>query len=139
MKCVFKFLSIGLLFIFAVITISCEIGLGPSVDTETPIIEILSPEADAIIRDQFAIRGTWSDDGDIGSATVSIKRTDKKQSGEHKFDISFTKPSNGESKGTWSAIINPFKANIIDGSYVATVSFSDKGGPHCHSGPLLYN
>ena len=128
MKCVFKFLSIGLLFIFAVITISCEIGLGPSVDTETPIIEILSPEADAIIRDQFAIRGTWSDDGDIGSATVSIKRTDKKQSGEHKFDISFTKPSNGESKGTWSAIINPFKANIIDGSYVATVSFSDKGG-----------
>ena len=128
MKNLYKSILTFFLFAGSFVILSCEIGLGASVDTETPVIDITSPEADTIIRDKFAIRGSWSDDGEIGSASVTIRRTDKKTSTENKFNITIEKPVAGEAKGKWYAIIDPVSANIIDGAYVATVSISDKGG-----------
>ena len=128
MKNLYKSILTFFLLAGSFVILSCEIGLGASVDTETPVIDITSPEADTIIRDKFAIRGSWSDDGEIGSASVTIRRTDKKTSTENKFNITVEKPVAGEAKGKWYAIIDPVSANIIDGAYVATVSISDKGG-----------
>lgn len=100
---------------------SCEIGLGPAVDTEAPAIGITVPEVDAVIRDKFAIRGTWSDDGDIDSLTAKLKRTDG--NGE---PITYNGVADVNT-GKWQIIVDPEKENILDGSYEVTVSIKDKG------------
>ena len=58
-----KKIAIALLTIISIFTISCEIGLGASVDTEPPALTIQTPQVDSIIRDDFAISGTWTDEG----------------------------------------------------------------------------
>lgn len=107
-------------------SLSCEIGLGESVDTEAPEITITSPETDVIIRDSFAIKGTWSDDGSISRVNVTLSRTDG--NGE---DLTYTASLTGSNgSGEWSALIEPTKEDykIIDGSYEATVEIADAAG-----------
>ena len=71
--------------VIAITSMSCEIGLGASVDTEPPSISIDTPEVDSVIRDKFLIGGSWSDDGSIAELKVKIKKTDG--SGiEHEYD-----------------------------------------------------
>ena len=65
-----------LLLVFIALTFSCEIGLGSSVDTDPPTIDITTPPVDSIIRDSFLIGGNWSDDGEIAGVSVSLKKTD---------------------------------------------------------------
>ena len=55
---------------------ACEIGLGAAVDTEAPSIDIVTPPVDSIVRNEFALKGTWDDDGSIEGVTVTLKRTD---------------------------------------------------------------
>ncbi len=105
---------------------SCEIGLGSSVDTEAPSLEISNPPSDAIIRDEFAISGTWGDDGSISEVSVELVRLDNKT--PYKFSGIVTKDEKDKKKGTWSIIINPVENGIIDGSYEAVVSIKDNGG-----------
>ena len=105
---------------------SCEIGLGSSVDTEAPSLEITNPPSDAIIRDEFAISGTWGDDGSISEVSVELVRLDNKT--PYKFSGIVTKDEKDKKKGTWSIIINPLENGIIDGSYEAVVSIKDNGG-----------
>ena len=122
-----RFLSslwfLSILFIF----ISCEIGLGASVDTEAPNLEIQNPSPDAIIRGVFKIGGTWSDDGTIETVSVKLSRTDGKGK-ELEYQATFA-VSNEDSPNTWNCIINPQDpANIVlDGNYVAQVDITDTG------------
>ncbi len=109
--------------VFFAIFISCEIGLGASVDTEAPELEITSPETDAIIRDEFALGGTWSDDGTIKEIVVTVTRTDGKNSA-----FTYAAPFSGDGSGDWKVIINPKNDGILDGSYEATIAISDEGG-----------
>ena len=51
---------------------ACDIGLGGAVDTEAPTGSITSPGVNAVIRDAFAIAGSWKDDGSIASISVSF-------------------------------------------------------------------
>ena len=50
-----KKLCAFLTFLLILIIVSCEIGLGSSVDTEVPQIDISHPLPKAIIRDSFII------------------------------------------------------------------------------------
>ena len=124
-----RFLSslwfLSILFIF----ISCEIGLGSSVDTEAPNLEIQNPSPDAIIRGAFKIGGTWSDDGTIETVTVKLSRTDGKGS-EIEYQANFAE-SNDDSPNTWNCIINPQDSanTVLDGNYIAQVDITD-GGKH---------
>lgn len=124
-----RFLSslwfLSILFIF----ISCEIGLGSSVDTEAPQLEIQNPSPDAIIRGAFRIGGIWSDDGTIETVTVKLSRTDGKGS-EIEYQANFAE-SNDDSPNTWNCIINPQDSanTVIDGNYIAQVDITD-GGKH---------
>ncbi|MCR5189045.1 MAG: hypothetical protein K6C97_08915 [Treponema sp.] len=113
-----------LLFITSVFFVSCEIGLGASVDTEAPVITITGPTTNAIIRDSFAIKGSWTDDGTVDNIKVSIRRTDGVGS---PIDYDAT-VSGSDGSGEWAAIINPSEESIIDGSYEATVTATDGGG-----------
>lgn len=124
-----RFLSslwfLSILFIF----ISCEIGLGASVDTEAPNLEIQNPSPDAIIRGAFKIGGIWSDDGTIETVTVKLSRTDGKGS-EIEYQANFAE-SNDDSPNTWNCIINPQDSanTVLDGNYIAQVDITD-GGKH---------
>lgn len=123
-----KKIALTLLTIFSLFVISCEIGLGASVDTDPPSIDIVTPQVDTIIRDNFAIGGTWSDDGTIASVIVKLERTDGYGSPIDNLKANFTLPEKGETEGSWSYIIKPVEDNIIDGPYQATVTISDTTG-----------
>jgi hypothetical protein len=77
MGCVMKrkyFYVFGL--VFSLLLASCNIGLGEAIDTESPEIEITSPNNGAVIRDKFAIKGTYSDDGQIKSIKLSLNNNE---------------------------------------------------------------
>ena len=125
-----KKLRIFLLSIFSILlTISCEIGLGSSVDTESPTLEIKNPPADAVIRDEFAITGNWTDDGTISSVKVDMVRLDNSESFPFKGTFLLNSAQRGDhKKGTWSVVVNPFEAELIDGKYEALVAITDDAG-----------
>lgn len=105
---------------------SCEIGLGPAVDTQPPAVTIDSPEVDVVIRDSFAISGTWSDDGEISSIKAVLSRTDKTGTPMN-FDGEIVPNQSDDKTGIWKVIVNPVEQKILDGSYEVTVTIKDKG------------
>ena len=107
-------------------TISCEIGLGAYVDTEAPSLEISNPPADAVIRDDFAITGTWTDDGTISKVTVDMVRL--QDNSKTSFDGTFTSESIKGNKGTWTVAIDALDSKLLDGTYEALVAIKDNGG-----------
>ena len=119
--------TLSMLIFGSIFFLSCEIGLGASVDTEAPNLEIQNPSPDAIIRGAFKIGGTWSDDGKIETVTVKLTRTDGKGK-DIEYQATFAE-SNNDSPNTWNCIINPLdSANIVlDGNYVAQVDITDTG------------
>ena len=56
-------------------TVSCEIGLGESVDTQAPVISITYPPVGATIMEDFILSGTYADDKGITGVTVTIQGT----------------------------------------------------------------
>ena len=118
---------------------SCEVGLGPAVDTQPPSITIEKPEVDMVIRNQFVMSGAWSDDGTIDDVYVILKRTDgnpvdgNRQAGSDKTELkvqgTFEKDLLLKGVGTWKVEIDPSDEEnlILDGTYQATVYIKDKG------------
>ena len=90
--------------LFSFLSLSCEIGLGAAVDTDPPVLTIKNPPVASIIRDDFAITGTYSDDGKIADISVEIIRTDGK----------------GESY-TYNGIITQTKKNKSEGKYLIEI------------------
>lgn len=121
-----KKLSVCLLSIFILLSLSCEIGLGASVDTEAPTLEIANPPSDAIIRDSFAVSGSWKDDGSISSVTMEMVRLDNNK--RVSFEGTFADPPERGADGSWQVVINPKETGLLDGTYEALVAISDNGG-----------
>ena len=109
--------------------ISCEVGLGPAVDVESPDVVISTPPTSAVIRDKFAIAGTWSDDGSIKGLDVTLRNTSTKKEYELKNGVVNQAVDTKDFKGDWSVIVNPFddKNALPDGSYEATITMTDNG------------
>ncbi len=122
-----KKFAIALLMILSIISVSCEIGLGASVDTEPPALTIQNPPVDSIIRDDFAISGIWSDDGYIDKIIVKLERTDGNGS-PIEYEAPFVISDGKINEGTWKAIIKPKTENVLDGPYQATVTIKDTVG-----------
>lgn len=122
-----KKIAFALLTIFSIFAISCEIGLGASVDTDPPSLTISNPPVDAIIRDDFAISGTWTDDGTIGSIAVELSRTDG-NGDKLSYTGTFAEDSRKGGSGTWSAEIPAKSTSITDGTYQAVVTIQDSTG-----------
>lgn len=121
-----KKLSVFLLSIFILLILSCEIGLGASVDTEAPTLEITNPPADAVIRDTFAVTGSWNDDGSISSVSLEMVRLDNNK--RVSFEGTYADPPERGGKGSWQVVIDPKKAGLLDGTYEALVAINDNGG-----------
>lgn len=122
MKRLFAFLSVlSLLIIESLLTFSCEVGLGPAVDISAPSVVISSPRDSAVIRGEFALMGTWSDDGTLDKINVILNSTSN-PSLKYEFSGEFTGNAQDEQKN-WRCVINPLSETkpIKDGEYKATV------------------
>ena len=110
------------------VTFSCEIGLGAAIDIVPPKAEISSPKDSAIIRGDFSLFGTWTDDGELGKVEVVLQSTSN-SSLHYNFKGEFTGNLPNEEK-TWKCLINPVSSTnpVKDGEYTATISFFDKAG-----------
>lgn len=78
----FNFLRIAFvsfLAFFAVVFSACDVGLGEAVDAMPPVVGITLPTADYIIKDEFVMSGTCSDDKGVVSVEVSLKNTSTKK------------------------------------------------------------
>ena len=107
---------------------ACQVGLGSAVDVQAPEIEIKTPQTSDVIRDDFAIGGAWSDDGEIKSLKVTIRNTETNKTIAEKDGEIERDEDPSTYKGTWRAVIRPVEEKIPDGSYEATVTIHDKGG-----------
>ena len=122
-----RFINILLYVVCIFLLISCEIGLGAAVDTEAPTVAITSPQAGSVIRDSFAVKGSWSDDGAISSIKVTLESTSNFIE-PIVYDATVNLDEGSLVSGTWYCEINPESEGIIDGEYKASVVISDFGG-----------
>lgn len=120
-------LSIFILFAVLLSTLSCEIGLGASVDTDPPSLSIDASIVDSTIAGDFDIEGTYSDDGSIEDIHAVLKRTDGTGSSIKIEGYLGTSPEK-RGEGIWKIPVKAKTSEITDGSYQVTVSIKDGVG-----------
>lgn len=100
------------------ILFSCSVGLGESVDTEVPKVEITYPPASSAVRDWFYLAGNCSDDKGVDSISVSAKNISTNES----FTLGTATPAKD---GTWQIKINEKDSSgsykLKDGTYTFSV------------------
>lgn len=100
------------------ILFSCSVGLGESVDTEVPKVEITYPPASSAVRDWFYLAGNCSDDKGVDSISVSAKNISTNES----FPLGSATPAKD---GTWQIKINKKDSSgsykLKDGTYTFSV------------------
>ena len=109
-------------FLLVVGTLSCQIGLGESVDTVAPTIIIQNPPLDSIVRDDFLISGEYEDDGSIEYCSITLESTDGTNL---KYEL---EADVDQEKNIWSKSVDVKANKIFDGPYQVTVEMKDKGG-----------
>ena len=122
-----KKLLCSLLSIIILLTISCEIGLGASVDTEPPALTIKNPPVGSIIRDDFAITGTYSDDGNLAGISAVLSRTDG-TGPTYTFEGELSENPKDRGAGTYTIIVPAKSTDMIDGEFQAIVTVKDSLG-----------
>ena len=112
-------------------TVSCEIGLGESVDTQAPVISITYPPVGATIMEDFILSGTYADDKGITGVTVTIQGTGIDNGNFSMGPLAATYADNiwqiNLNKSNGTGIYNGY--DIPDGPIEVTVNVSD-GGNH---------
>lgn len=115
-------------FLFA--SVSCNVGLGESVDTESPKLEITYPPVSAAIRDSFILYGTCSDDKEVTNVKVTMMNT-----GTNETVLS--EVSAQVNSETWQIKLNSYDASnssyyngwqFPDGTYQVNVTAYDNAG-----------
>ena len=107
-----------------------DVGLGATVDTEAPVLEITYPPAAASVRGTFVFAGTCSDDKEVTSIKLTITNTTTKETYQAN-DVVL-----GEKKDTWSVDVNNFEEGVgpfngwqlPDGKYELNVVAYDAAG-----------
>ncbi|MGN0737235.1 Ig-like domain-containing protein [Treponema porcinum] len=98
--------------LLSVCILSCEVGLGESVDTEAPKISITYPDAKSVIKDKFVLAGECSDDRMVTGVQVTI--LDSENNPVTGYELKAPVVETGKSSQVWSVEIN---ARNEDGSY----------------------
>ena len=72
--CLIRLFSLVFL-VFSIFTLStCEIGLGEAVDTTKPTITITYPLDNSVIRGEFLMQGSATDDTALKDVTLSFEK-----------------------------------------------------------------
>ena len=119
-----------LFILFSVFILSCEVGLGESVDTEAPKISITYPDAKSVIKDRFVLAGECSDDRMVSSVQVTIlDSANKPVTG---YELKAPVVETGKSSQVWSVEINARKEDgsypLKDGKYTFRTIATDGAG-----------
>lgn len=103
---------------FLLAFVSCDVGLGESVDTIAPTVAINYPPLASVIRDKFVFQGNWADDKGVSLVTVQVIDTSSKKTVETVAAsiIGYT----------WQTEIDSKK--YTDGTYQFTVTAMDGAG-----------
>lgn len=116
---------------------NCTIGLGSAVDTQAPTIDISYPPANASVKGEFLLSGTWSDDRGLKEILVEVY----KNKDSEPCDTAYATINSNK---TWTLTLNreDEKSEISesedngfyqgwkysDGEYQIQVTASDNGG-----------
>ncbi|WP_288806825.1 hypothetical protein, partial [uncultured Treponema sp.] len=119
-----------LFILLSVFILSCEVGLGESVDTDAPKISITYPDAKSIIKDKFVLAGECSDDRMVTSVQVTIlDSANKPVTG---YELKAPVVETGKSSQVWSVEINARKEDgsypLKDGKYTFRTIATDGAG-----------
>lgn len=110
--------------------VSCNVGLGESVDTEAPKLEITYPPVSAAIRDSFILYGTCSDDKEVTSVKVTMMDTATNET-------VLSEVSAQVNSDTWQIKLNSYDTSnssycngwqFADGTYQVNVTAYDNAG-----------
>ena len=104
-------------------TISCEVGLGTSVDVDRPTVEIsYPPKKEAVIRDWFVVSGNAGDDKGMDYIRVTVTNL---SSGVQEDVITLSQ--NGSTQTNWKIKLNEnpvydselgiYRYKLLDGKY----------------------
>ncbi len=103
----------------ALAIVSCDVGLGESIDTSAPTVSIVSPASSSSIGGNLVIKGVCSDDKSLDRVVVKVKDANKDAAETY----TYTSKVNGND---WSVVLE--KENFPDGTYTADVVVYDSAG-----------
>jgi hypothetical protein len=66
---------------------SCQIGLGASVDTEAPTLKITYPPSSAVIKGSFTFAGTCDDDLGVTAIAVTVTNTESSKTWSYDAEV----------------------------------------------------
>jgi hypothetical protein len=109
---------------------TCNVGLGESVDTQAPKLGITYPPESAVIRGSFVLAGNCEDDKSVKSVSVVFRTSDESLSfGPYEAEVSGSK--------SWKITLNDYDEvkyaayngwQFPDGTYTAEVTVTDNAG-----------
>ena len=110
--------------LLSILLATCEVGLGPSVDTSAPNLTVSSPTASAILKGTISLGGNVSDDGTITGVKVKFKGISSNNNNEYEYDATVDSANN-----KWSLSVNTLSGDgVKDGNYELTVTATDNSG-----------
>ncbi len=124
--------ALGLISILAFTACSEGVGLGESVDTESPTLSITYPPLGSAIMENFVVAGTCGDDKAVTKVEVTLKRIDKETTVIETRDAEVA-----SDQKSWQIEFNPFLGDeelgyngwtLADGNYAVDVIAYDNAG-----------
>ena len=119
----------GFLFVIAtfVCVLSCNVGLGESVDTEPPTVSVLYPPESSIIRDSFILSGKTEDDKEVKEVQIIVKEINGNDAKPVQTHV--VKPTDD----VWQVELNVKNETDIlyplkDGKYTVDITSTDTAG-----------
>lgn len=111
----------GILFVGA-----CKnIGLGESVDTQPPEVDVSYPPVAATVRGELALYGTYKDDKSVAGVVLSVLDSDQNTIEDYR-EVKAELLSTDKTKGNWKCSIDTTK--LTDGKYTFVVKVVDAEG-----------
>lgn len=117
----------GFLFVIAtfVCVLSCNVGLGESVDTEPPTVSVLYPPESSIIRDSFILSGKTEDDKEVKEVQIIVKEINGNDAKPVQTHV--VKPTDD----VWQVELNAKSESsypLKDGKYIVDITSTDTAG-----------
>lgn len=117
----------GFLFVIAtfVCVLSCNVGLGESVDTEPPTVSVLYPPESSIIRDSFILSGKTEDDKEVKEVQIIVKEINGNDAKPVQTHV--VKPTDD----VWQVELNVKSESsypLKDGKYTVDITSTDTAG-----------
>ena len=119
-------------FLFLIILATCDVGLGPSVDTTAPSVSVDSPKASAVVSGEFTFGGIATDDGSIKSVEVTFQGLGTASGTNYTFQ---SNPEDTASRKVtvankeWKLVVDSAgNTPIEDGTYQLIVTVTDDSG-----------